>query len=447
MKTNAMIFRATVVAAFFTSLARGGDDNRVTFKIVSPMKGYSQLWGLAEGSRGVFYGAASLAASGSAGYSVTKQGATTMLGSFPAHYNIARPLVAGPNGLFYASVEHTIGISNIFSVGSQPGAVQVYANQTVSARLNQSLPDSNFLGVAANAQNQIPWSVVTIDLNGVVTQVYQFVDDEPISNALYATDGNYYGIAAATPGYVYKLTPSGTFSKLYTFPATPPAFLGLAPASLLQARDNNLYGILPSGGANGTGAVFRLTLGGQYKVLYSFPAGPNGGPTSLIEGSDGSLYGATQGYVYGGPYGYGLLFRVTTSGDYRLLKSMDNGGVTGSCQCTLMLGSDGVIYGTTTIGGPGGGGTIFALDTGMPIPKPRARQFTPQSGAAGTQVLIWGSNLFSAAVQFNGVAAAVVSNSGPTYLFATVPQGATTGPITIATPGGTFTTQASFTVQ
>jgi len=182
-------------------------------------------------------------------------------------------------------------------------------------------------------------------------------------------------------------------------------------------------------------------------VLYSFPSGPNGGPTPLIEGSDGNLYGATQGYVYGGPYGYGLLFRMTTSGDYTLLKSMDNGGVTGSCQCTLTMGSDGVIYGTTTIGGPGGGGTIFALDVGMPIPKPRARQFTPQSGAVGTQVLIWGSNLLSATVKFSGAPATAVSNSGPSYLLATVPSGAASGPITITTPGGTFTTSADFSVQ
>jgi hypothetical protein len=65
----------------------------------------------------------------------------------------------------------------------------------------------------------------------------------------------------------------------------------------------------------------------------------------------------------------------------------------------------------------------------------------------GTNVRIWGQNLLSAAVQFNGVAAATVSNSGPNYVWATVPAGAITGPITVATPGGTETTQASFTVQ
>jgi uncharacterized repeat protein (TIGR03803 family) len=49
---------------------------------------------------------------------------------------------------------------------------------------------------------------------------------------------------------------------------------------------------------------------------------------------------------------------------------MDNGAVNGSCQCTLLLGSDGIIYGTTTIGGKYGGGIVFALDAGLAKPKP-----------------------------------------------------------------------------
>jgi hypothetical protein len=65
----------------------------------------------------------------------------------------------------------------------------------------------------------------------------------------------------------------------------------------------------------------------------------------------------------------------------------------------------------------------------------------------GTKVLIWGSNLLSASVRFNGTAATAVSNSGSNYIWATLPPGATTGPITITTPGGTHTTEASFIVQ
>jgi hypothetical protein len=50
-------------------------------------------------------------------------------------------------------------------------------------------------------------------------------------------------------------------------------------------------------------------------------------------------------------------------------------------------------------------------------------------------------------VQFNGTHATSVSNSGSNYVWATVPAGATTGPITVTTPGGLSTTPASFIVQ
>jgi hypothetical protein len=90
---------------------------------------------------------------------------------------------------------------------------------------------------------------------------------------------------------------------------------------------------------------------------------------------------------------------------------------------------------------------VFALDVGLPKPAPRAQHFSPASAAAGTRVLLWGSNLLSPSVQFNGIAATTVSNSGSNYILATVPTGATTGPITITTPGGTVTTKESFTVE
>src|SRR5260370_39089567 len=72
---------------------------------------------------------------------------------------------------------------------------------------------------------------------------------------------------------------------------------------------------------------------------------------------------------------------------------------------------------------------------------------TVVTGPVGTKVLIWGSNLLSAAVSFNGVPATAVTNSDSNYATATVPTGATTGPITVTTPGGTYTTKASFTVE
>jgi uncharacterized protein (TIGR03437 family) len=70
----------------------------------------------------------------------------------------------------------------------------------------------------------------------------------------------------------------------------------------------------------------------------------------------------------------------------------------------------------------------------------------PVTGNAGTAVQILGTNLTGAtSVSFNGKAAAftVVSSSEIT---ATVPAGATTGPVRVVTPGGTLSSNVSFTV-
>jgi YD repeat-containing protein len=75
--------------------------------------------------------------------------------------------------------------------------------------------------------------------------------------------------------------------------------------------------------------------------------------------------------------------------------------------------------------------------------------FTPSSGPAGTTVTIYGTG-FSATpgsntVSFNG-ASGVVASSTSTSIVATVPAGATTGPIGVTAPGGSATSSGSFTV-
>jgi hypothetical protein len=119
----------------------------------------------------------------------------------------------------------------------------------------------------------------------------------------------------------------------------------------------------------------------------------------------------------------------------------------GYCQCSLIQGSDGIIYGTAGQGGPTAKGSVFALDLGLPKPAPQALVFSPTAGKVGSKVRIWGYNLLKASVTFNGVAATTVKNSGPNYVYATVPTGATSGPITVTTPGGPSTTMATFTVE
>jgi uncharacterized repeat protein (TIGR03803 family) len=450
IKISAMFAGAAAVALWSGAAGLAAVPGAPVVRVVSTLSGYSYSNGFMEGSPGAFYVLGKLAPSGLAAvFSVTSKGSsTTTLASFPAHAGTSPGIVGGANGLFYSSIQYMYGAANAFSVSSAANSLQVYPSQPYIPGLTQALPNGAILGLAANAANLVPYSVSTVSLAGVITLVYDgFNDWNLVAGPIYASDGNYYGAAGGSvSSFAYKVTPSGGFTSLYTFPSPPLPFGGGSPGGFLQGSDGNFYGTLPSGGANATGAVYKLTPGGQYTLLHSFPYAPDGGPTTLLQASDGNLYGATQGYVAGGPYGgSGLLFRVTTAGQYAQLYAM--GGAVGSCPCKLLQGSDGLIYGTSNLGGKSGGGTLFSLDVGRPKPKPQALQFTPASGAAGTQAQIWGYNLLAASVKFNGTAATNVSSSGPNYVLATVPAGATTGPITVTTPGGTSTTTASFTVN
>jgi hypothetical protein len=206
---------------------------------------------------------------------------------------------------------------------------------------------------------------------------------------------------------------------------------------------NTFYGIQSqTPGCSATNqhtAVFQLTPSGKFTILHDF--GPCEMVNSLIEGSDGKLYGSTENY--------NVLFSLTKSGVYKVQYVMTQPIYEGQCPCGLLQGSDGIIYGAATGGGPGptGAGTIFTLDVGLPVPKPQAGVVWPNSGAVGARVRIWGYNLFGASVAFNGVPAAKAVNNGPNYVWVTVPAGATTGPITVTTPGGTSTTRETFTVN
>ena len=404
--------------------------------------------GIIEGSPGVFY----TGSNSDVIFSVTTGGTETTLATFPDPPYIvdSSSVVAAANGLFYSAVEEVkgTGSGNIFSVSSATGSEQTYAAQRLAAGpLGGDLPSGQIFGLAYSFISGLR-SLATIELSGSVKPFYEFPSGERPATPIYGNDGNFYGVSynpsvAGSTSYFYKVTPAGSFTNVASLPFIGAGLSFAGSGLVLQATDGNFYGIQPTTGGcastNQHGAVYKLTPSGQFTILHDFGVCDKAVVNSLIEGSDGKLYGATEGNS--------VLFSLTTSGTYKAEFSTSNGSTQGLCTCTLVLGSDGIIYGTALGGGPQGLGVIFALNVGLPIPKPRAQQFSPETGAAGTQVRIWGQNLFGGSVLFGGSPATGVYNAGPNYVWATVPEGATSGPLTVTTPGGTVTTKGSFTVE
>jgi uncharacterized repeat protein (TIGR03803 family) len=222
---------------------------------------------------------------------------------------------------------------------------------------------------------------------------------------------------------------------------------------LVQATNGNFYGTTGWGGANNFGTVFEITPGGKLTTLYSFDLTDGSMPyIAMVQASDGNLYGTTTG---GGPSavpgtmngGDGTVFKITPGGELTTLHNFD--GTDGAVVYGgLAQATDGNFYGTTTLGGtgncgPGGCGTVFSLSVGLdPFVKT-----VPTSGEAGAAVIILGSDLTGASkVTFNGAAAefTVVSSS---EISATVPAGAGTGKVEVATPHGGLSSNVPFLVD
>ena len=293
------------------------------------------------------------------------------------------------------------------------------------------------------------YEFVRIDEGGSVTVIYSLSpsDGVPAPNKLLlARDRNLYGVGSQSneespPFFIYRLTPSGGYSKLLTFPSS---LRSAYPVSLILASDGDFYGTFSNGGANDTGVIYRATLSGQWHVVASFPAKAPGSemqnPDSLVEASDGALYGSTE---HNAIFRYDLATQALT-----LAYQMNPHNLQGSCvPCNFIQAMDGKLYGTAAIGGPGGG-AIFSLDFGLPKPKPSLAELVPPSGAVGQRVLLWGGHLLGAtSVTFNGVPAAAFQVNSTQAVMATVPAGATSGPVTITTANGSVTSAQSFTIQ
>jgi uncharacterized repeat protein (TIGR03803 family) len=82
---------------------------------------------------------------------------------------------------------------------------------------------------------------------------------------------------------------------------------------LIQGSDGNFYGTTLNGGANDRGIVFKLTPAGLETVLYSFTGGPGDGDEpqgGLVEGCDRRLYGTTY---RGGASNLGSFSRIVAN--------------------------------------------------------------------------------------------------------------------------------------
>jgi uncharacterized repeat protein (TIGR03803 family) len=186
----------------------------------------------------------------------------------------------------------------------------------------------------------------------------------PYGALLQGADGNFYGTALQGGengfGTVFKMTAAGAESIVYSFGANASGDGKFPLAGLVQGSDGMLYGTTFSGGAVAAGTVFKVTPQGVESVLYSFAEGNDAvSPSSgLVLDAAGNLYGTTLG---GGTHGWGTVYKVTPRGTESVLWSFADVPDGSYPQSNLILGTDGNFYGTTGMGGTAGKGTAFRI--------------------------------------------------------------------------------------
>jgi len=189
--------------------------------------------------------------------------------------------------------------------------------------------------------------------------------ENPGAPVVQGPDGTLYGTTAQgginNDGTIYSIQTNGTGLTVLKYFTNSPD--GINPQAGLVLSGGTLFGTTVGGGSNGMGTVFAIhTDGSGYTILHSFQgwldgASPQGG---LIL-SGGVLYGTT---INGGTNRNGTIYALNPDGSgFVSLRSLNVTTGDGLFPFAGLVGSGGALYGTTSAGGAGGNGTVFAINT------------------------------------------------------------------------------------
>jgi len=414
---------------------------------------------IVQGRDGNMYGVGAACGRGSnmtgAVYKITPAGAESVLVNFPSNWsNCDAGFTLGRDGNFYGICSTLVGTNSSLLFRMTPAGVLTNLHGFATGDEAKYAPiqgaDGNFYGVTSAI-------VYKMTPAGVVTTIHTFVspDVQPLSNLYQASDGSLYGTItlcalSGNRGCVYKVSTSGVYKNIYGF-ADP---TGSGPCtSMIQGKDGKLYGATDFGRPLNDGNIYKVTTAGVNTGLHDFNSVTDGGcnpganafypVVSLLQVTDGNFYGTTYG---GALANNGSIYKLTAANAFSAFLFPADNSQGAQPYTTLIQHTNGSVYGTTISGGTNSVGTFLSVATGDgPFVK---LEPTEVSGNVGASVGMFGQGFTSASVvKFGGVAATTVTLSGTTYLTAVVPVGAHTGLVTVTTGATTLTSPQTYKVK
>jgi uncharacterized repeat protein (TIGR03803 family) len=304
-------------------------------------------------------------------------------------------------------------------------------------------PDGNFYGTTETGgsnRGQNPYGTIFKVTPGVgETILHNFTDGtdgaNPLHGLILAGDGNFYGTTEGyTPngigdpcpgtglcGTIFRITPSGSFSNIYTFCSQVGCPDGYQPTALTLGSDGNLYGSSVNNfGDGGIVDVFKVTLAGIYTLVGQFDGYKIGSP--LLQATDGNFY--TSGLLSPDISGdNGGILQITPSGNVSYFYAFPSGTSLPAPAGSLIEDSSGNLYGAMSVNGTADGpAEIFKVTPGASMTT--LATYCPTCGGEGYNSLLFGSdgNIYGAA-EVAGANTGTCDPSGCGTVFQVTPTG------------------------
>ncbi|MCA6363862.1 MAG: hypothetical protein IM638_12555 [Bacteroidetes bacterium] len=358
----------------------------------------------------------------------------THITSFNGASNGAFPydgMIQLPNGLFYGLTQ-TGGVNGAGAIYqfnpttqtttllysfSIPGGGGNMPMGKLILHTNGKLYGTTGTGGANNNGTIFEFDPVTLIYTKIADFNASVIGKAPLTGLTIANNGLLYGVTSVGGfydfGVCFRINPTTqVLNKCFEFGQI---HNGRNPTgSLLYASDGMLYGMTESGGTNNAGIIYRFNPGtNQFTKLFDFnPVVSGKTPTSsLIQTPDGKLYGMTR---RGGNNDLGVLFRfdpVTLA----YSKLVDFSGTSNGAlpSGSLLLASNGRLYGTTIQGGTNNRGVLFEYNPANNLFTKRCDFGTPAvvgTGPRGTLIQASNNKLY-------GVTSGSFSTINTGYIF------------------------------